>query len=276
MIPKNKKTPVYKSISFSALMNRRLQFNDSPLPNALNPVVFRDLKRSEIDNIPKERYFVIEITPTEGQDTLTPTTDTKKCVVIRLEKPLEKFLKSFNLNHSHLQGNYIGGEGGSSHNNIFVPPIREDKMAECILGVMDGFFHGEDKCTICYSSYSYKDFCVLMHIYFKYIGILKNENRLPYSTFLKEKVFGKKSLFSERTYNTYATKDVFLSLSNELKNMKDKLNVEIDFTKHPQLPPKPNENIYKPAFQEIGWAFQQSDYFVELRELRKNLQTFNI
>lgn len=278
MIPKNKKTPVYKSISFSALKIRRLQLHEPAMPNAYKPVVFRALKRSEIDSIPKDRYFVLEITPTGGQNTLTPVTASEEevLVAIGLAKQLEKHLKSFHLGYRHHLRNYNGGGDDPSHINIFVSPIREDKMADCILSVMDGFFHGENECNICNNSYNHKEFCVLMHIYFKYIGILKNENRLPYSTFLNNKVFGKKSLFSERTYNTYATKDVFQSLSNELKYMKDKLNIEVDFTKHPQLPPKPNENIYKPAFQEIGWAFHYSDYFTKLREMRENLQAFNI
>jgi hypothetical protein len=135
---------------------------------------------------------------------------------------------------------------------------------------MEDFFHDDENCTICNREYGRMDFCVLMHIYFKYIGFLKNESRLSYSTFLQEKVFVSKSKFGKRTFNTYANKASFKILRKQLETL------EVDFKKHPKLPPDSNESILKPAFQEIGYAFQHSSYITDLIELRNDLQKFKI
>ena len=191
-------------------------------------------------------------------------------VAITNVKLLEKQLKTFRQNlRSRLRGNN-GGGGGPSSTILFNSPVNEDMMSDCIMNVMEDFFHGEENCTICNKEYSIMEFCVLMHIYLKYIGFLKNKSRLSYSKFLQEKVFASKSKLGERTYNTYANKEAYKTLEKQLKNM------EVDFNKHPKLPPDLKESILKPAFQEIGWAFQHSRYFIDLIELRNDLQKFKI
>ena len=93
---------------------------------------------------------------------------------------------------------------------------------------------------------------------------------MPYSEFLQEKVFASKSKFGGRTFNTYANKEAYQILEKQLETLK------VDFKRHPKLPPDPTESILKPAFQEVGWAFQHSTYFSELIELRDNLQKLDI
>ena len=241
------------------------------LPDERNPVIIRLLKRSELAAIPRDRYDIrvlkvrvplLETGEVGGEEELVVAiTDT-----MNLAKQLKKLRQNL---RNRLRNNGGGGDGPSS-SGIFNSPINEDLMSDCILGVMEDFFQGDENCTICNREYGRMDFCVLMHIYFKYIGFLKNESRLSYSTFLQEKVFVSKSKFGKRTFNTYANKASFKILRKQLENL------EVDFKKHPKLPPDSNESILKPAFQEIGYAFQHSSYITDLIELRNDLQKFKI
>lgn len=241
------------------------------LPDERNPVIIRSLTRSELAAIPRDRYDIrvlkvrvplLETGEVGGEEELVVAiTDT-----MNLAKRLKKARQAY---RNRLRNNGGGGDGPSS-SGIFNSPINEDLMSDCILSVMDDFFHDDENCTICNREYGRMDFCVLMHIYFKYIGFLKNESRLSYSTFLQEKVFVSKSKFGKRTFNTYANKASFKILRKQLENL------EVDFKKHPKLPPDSNESILKPAFQEIGYAFQHSSYITDLIELRNDLQKFKI
>ena len=241
------------------------------LPNEHNPVIVRVLKRSELAAIPRDRYGVkvikvmvplLETGEVGGEEELVVT-------ITDLEG-ITKKLKNYRRNlRIRLRNNNGGGDEPPS-SSLFNPPIREDLMSDCIMNIMEDFFHGEENCTICNREYSIMEFCVLMHTYFNYIGFLKNESRLPYSTFLQKKVFASKSKFGKRTFNTYFNKESFKTLRKQLEYL------VVDFSKHPKLPPDPKESILKPAFQEIGWAFQHSPYFSELIELRNNLQKLKI
>lgn len=241
------------------------------LPDKHNPVIVRVVTRSELTAIPRDRYEVRVIkVMVPLQDNGEVGGEEELMVAITNVKLLEKQLKTFRQNlRSRLRGNNGGGDGPSS-TILFNSPVNEDMMSDCIMNVMEDFFHGEENCTICNKEYSIMEFCVLMHIYFKYIGFLKNKSRLSYSKFLQEKVFASKSKLGERTYNTYANKEAYKTLEKQLKNM------EVDFNKHPKLPPDLKESILKPVFQEIGWAFQHSRYFIDLIELRNDLQKFKI
>ena len=243
------------------------------MPNNNCPVVVRVAKRSEIKDIPSDRFSVTVIASLESPHKISDVDngEEKLLVAIRTTKMLERQLKSFRLGYRG-QIRHGGGNGGGELPpcHIFMAPINEDKLSDCIVQVMDDFFHDEKTCTICNMKITRMEFCVLMHIFFKNIGILKNKSRLPYSTYLQNKVFGGKSEFGVRSYNNYANDDRYQKLDKELEGKK------IDFKKHPKLPPLSNENILFPAFQEIGWAFQHSDYFRELREIRKSMEDFNL
>lgn len=242
------------------------------LPDERNPVVVRLVTRSELEAIPRDRYDVKVIcVRVPSLETGEVGGEEELMVAITNSEQLVKQLKIFRRKYRvSLRKNKGGGDDGPPSNSLFNPPVREDLMADCIIQVMDNFFRGEENCSICNREYGRMDFCVLMHLFFKYIGFLKNESRLPYSTFLQEKVFAGKSKFGERTYNTYANKDAYQFLGKQLETLK------VDFKKHPKLPPDPTESVLKPAFQEIGWAFQHSPYFSDLRELRNNLQKLDI
>lgn len=120
------------------------------------------------------------------------------------------------------------------------------------------------------------EFCVMMHIFFKKIHFLKKETRLQFSKFLQNKVFAGKSGFI-RTFNTYADKDIY-------SDFEDQLDIEqYNFKKRPaSIPPEMKPSDYHQrmmldmslAFQEIGWVFQKSPYFKELKELKKTVNEF--
>ena len=242
------------------------------LPNKQNPVVVRVVTRSELAAIPKDRYNVKVIKAmVPSQKTGEPGVEEELLVAISESEQHTKRLKRFRQElRVKLRRHRGGGGPPPPPSSLFNPPVKEDLMADCIIQVMDHFFHGEENCTICNREYGRMDFCVLMHIFFKYIGFLKNESRLSYSEFLQEKVFVGKSKFGERTFNTYANKEAYQILRKQLETLK------VDFKRHPKLPPDPTESILKPAFQEIGWAFQHSSYFTELIELKNNLQKLDI
>ena len=189
-------------------------------------------------------------------------------VMIEMIDKLQKEMTSFRKEMLIL--NRKRHSGGLPPCNLFHYPIDEDKMAECILDRVNRFFHGDKTCDILDKEYNRMEFCVLVHIYFKYIGILKNKSCLSYSTYLQNKVFLDKSEFGERTYNTYANKDIFKNLEKELSNTK------VSFKVHPERPKVPDGKFLMRAFQEIGYAFHHSDYFDELRELNKTMQCFDI
>lgn len=243
------------------------------MPNDKFPVIVRVATRSEVAGIPTDRYFVKVLeSPASSQNNVTdePNGEESVIVAIGITKELQKTLIKIRRNYRAEVRQGGGGGGGSQISNLFKEPIKESRMADCILNIMETFFHGDETCSIYNTKYNRMEFCVLLHLYFKYIHILKNDSRLSYSTFLQKKVYVKKSEFGERTYNTYANKDVFQKFEKELEN------IQVNFNLHPKYPPESNENILKPAFQEIGWAFHHSPYFKELRDLRKALETFDL
>lgn len=243
----------------------------SELPDINNPVIRRVLTRREIADIPKDRYVVKMLGPVKRHHRAMNRQDKmeeKIVVVIQLAEQLKKEMKA--IRNEYRKKKRKSGSGFIPSTNLFHAPIDEDKMADCIVKIVDDFFHDDDKCTVFDKTYNRMEFCVLMHIFFDYIHILNKKNRLPYSKFLQEKVFTGKSEFGERTYNTYASKDFFEDFKKEIKDS------TISFKNHPIPPKVPDGKFLLRSFQEIGWAFHHSDYFEELRNLNKKIQTFDI
>ena len=248
------------------------------LPDKRNPVIVRVVTRSELAAIPKDRYEVkvirvmvplLETDEVGGEEELM--------VAITNTEQLTKQLKKFRQNlRNRLRDNNGGGGGDPSSENPFKAPINQYLMADCVIQVMEDFFHGEDKCTIYDQKYNNMEFCVMMHIFFKKIHFLKKETRLQFSKFLQNKVFAGKSGFI-RSFNTYADKDIY-------KAFDEQLDIKLcDFKKHPvPIPSEEKSSDYHQrmmqdmgqAFQEIGRAFQKSPYFIELKELRKTVNEF--
>ena len=276
MNTKKKTEKAFQWDSFDDRETRKVRVARPVLPNKQNPVVVRIVTRSELEAIPKNRYNVrvikvimpyLETGEAQGEEELM--------VAITDSEHLTKQLKKIRYKYRTLMRNRNGGGGGNGEppSNPFHEPIDQGKMADCIIQVMDDIFHGADKCTICEKDYSRMEFCVLMHIFFKKANFLKKTTRLQFSTFIQNKVLAGKSGFV-RTYNTYADKDIYKFFEEELEIE------EIDFKSHPM--PIPHEKKFSDyhlrttqelslAFQEIGWHFQKSPYFKELKENRKTM-----
>lgn len=273
MISKKSNLPSIRGCSHSSLRDLKSVMNAVPdLPNRRLPVVVRTATIGEIVGIPRDRFSVKVLgsaVKTFSVKDSVRTGEEQLVVAISCLDKARKEMASFRKGY-RVQVRKNGAVDELSFAEIFHAPIDEDKLSDCILGVISSFFHGEESCTIYNMKFCRMEFCVLVQLFFKYIGILKKESRLPFSTYLQKKVFVKKSEFGVRTYNKYAGKDIFQKFAKDLES------ITVDFKRHPKYPPESNENILKLVFQEIGWAFQHSDYFIELRELRKTMETFNL
>lgn len=164
-----------------------------------------------------------------------------------------------------------GDGGGGDPVGIFHRLVDEDKMSDCILRIRDSFFRGEKECTICQKERcNIYDFFILVRFYFIYIGIMdKNISRLAFCRYLEEAVYGGYEGVNVRSFNNYSNKDVYQNFDKFLSN-----NKNIRFNERPQLPRPKTENFLLAPFQEIGWKFQHSPYFRELRKEVKKVQSF--
>lgn len=155
------------------------------------------------------------------------------------------------------------------NSGIFYSPINENLLAVCIWKIINRFFGYEATGTICDKTYNLPEFCLLMYYYFIRIGILQNTTRKPFCLYLLKKVFEDESKFSVKTFNNYANDPRFVNVEKDFTNPE---RLGINFRVHPA----PCGNTLQEAFHEIGWAFHRSEFFEELREQRKHLETFRI
>lgn len=149
---------------------------------------------------------------------------------------------------------------------LFVPPIDDGDMLDCIKKAIAHFFGEKDICMINGTKYKPAAFCLLMHDYFRRIGIMRNTTLKPFCDFLQKRVLKAEMQFTSRTLTNYA---------NEYKNYENdftsKDGLKFNFDAHPE----PTGKIID-AFHEIGHFFHTSKYFTHLREMRDNLNTFKI
>lgn len=149
---------------------------------------------------------------------------------------------------------------------IFVKPIDEDKLSDCIHQIIDHYFGTGDTTRIDNREYKLAQFCVLIHFFFIRIGFLENESRQAFCLYLINKVFCGHERFTVRTFNNYA---------NQCENVKENLThadrQPIDFNTH-----RETSGQLQDAFHEIGSAFQRSQYFQQLREQRNKMNSLLI
>ena len=151
---------------------------------------------------------------------------------------------------------------------LFIPPIDDVSMSDCIMKAIIHFFGEEDTCKIMGKKYKLPAFCLLMHNYFIRIGILKNVTRTPFCNYLLEQVLKDwKVTFTSRTFTNYAE-----AYKNVKEDFTEKDGLKIDFS----VLPKQDKNFLQNAFHEIGHFFHTSEYFTHLRDMRYNLNEFKI
>ena len=250
----------------------------SGLPTANNPVVVRVVTRNELAAIPREHYDVkvikvmvplMQMGEGEGEEELLVAITSSEHLSRQLRVVRQRLRNSLRSNS--------GGGGAPPSGNPFKEPVDQYQMADSIIEVMEGFFHGEEKCDIYDMNFTKMEFCVMMHIFFKKIHFLKKETRLQFSKFLQNKVFAGKSGFI-RSFNTYADKDIYKAFEEQLDIKQFNF-----FRNHPVPIPiekKPSDYHQRmmldmsTAFQEIGWAFQKSACFKKLKKLKETMNDF--
>ena len=278
------------------------------LPHRSIPVVIQNLTQSQIAAIPKEQYSVNVIGPTKTVGVVrnivvgrispqrhmyyrrfgssscmvhykSPTLGDKKQSGVGEEQTFTTLIKLLDQAKKQTlylkeqdrtqQKQQLADNGSIPDSGIFFSPIDEDEMSDCIYQIIDRYFHGDDVGTVCGEDYNLAQFCLLIHYFFRRTKLLKNESRQPFCIYLINKVFAGEEKFTVKTFNNYANRDVFQTVEPLLT---DSEKFKTNFRFHPQ----PKGEPIKEAFQEIGWAFQHSEYFLKLKEQRKNILSFEI
>lgn len=174
------------------------------------------------------------------------------------------------------KGGDNGGDNTPHKPSIFNSLVDEKKMADIIIEVIDKYFHGNKICEVCKVQLKLYEFCLLIHFYFCYIRILENESQLSFCTYLKNNVFGGMEKVAVRNLNHYAQKDSYSDLKRLLNSNRRNGGKPIRFCPRPELSAQKVEHFLLPPFQEIGWFFQKSPYYDELRREIEKVQLINI
>jgi len=274
------------------------------LPNDEVPVVTQILTKTQIDAIPRDEYNVkivrkakyyednryvnvkcrrIEHDNTRLRRLLRMTGLTRKSLpdhrsrknifdrdgtkrYITIITKLTEVLRDVNGLYDENRKLGRSSDGDPEGGNLFFAPIDEGRMSDLIMKAVVHFFGSSAKGKICGKEYKLAVFCVLMHYYFLRVKIMENSERKAFCEYLLEKAlqsYGEK--FTVKTFNNYA-KDY------ENKGFTSTEQLKINFLTRPDSSSQRLED----AFHEVGHFFHVSDYFKELKEIRKNMNGFQI
>ena len=246
---------------------------DAPSGTTAKTSETRVYSRKDIEKLKKGLYQVRVVERSGGSHTIEDSVQERDVVyVLELADKMQRSLRDIR-NESRKESRTNGGGGGGGG----TPPIRvfhrlvdEDKMSDCILHIKDGYFHAEKECEICEKKCTIYDFFMLAHFYFCYIGIMDNDvSQSAFCSYLNKRVFGGNDIVNVRNFNIYTKKDSYKNFANLLSENKD-----IKFDNRPQLPRPQTENFLLAPFQELGWKFQHSPYFKELKREKERVQSF--
>lgn len=236
----------------------------------------RVYSRKAIEKI-KSRSYQIRVVKmlerSDGSHTIVDSVRERDVVyVLELADKMQRSLRDIRDESRRESRTYGGGGGGGEPpiERIFHRLVDEDKMADCILRIKEGFFHAEKECVICDKNCTVYDFFMLAYFYFCYIGIMdKHINQSAYCRYLNKKVFGGVDTVNVRNFNNYTKMDAYVNFDGLLSD-----NKNIRFDSRPQLPQPKTEHFLLAPFQELGWKFQHSPYFTELKREQKRVQDF--
>lgn len=261
-------TKKYVTRVYSPKEKNTLKWASNPvcLPTKDNPVVVLHLTQAQIDAIPRDQFDVVVlgpahlcaptfiVSPAPGEQLFL----TFVTLVGQLQNDSNAF---FTLLRNHSRNN--GGDEPPA--NIFLTPIDENKMSDCIMRVVLDFFGNNKIITLHGHTFKVSEFCVLIHYYFLRINVLKRKGRKPFCEYLEKKVFRNKLEFTARTFNKYAD-------NYKNSHLTDTEALPINFKYHADDKGQPLQKV----FHEVGWNFHNSPYFEELREMKNNLEQFQI
>lgn len=223
--------------------------------------------------LPDGSYQVRVLGVPSGRQTIQDISESEVVLALEMNERVQRTLRDIRAEgRKKIIFSGGGGGGGTYTSRIFHRLVDEQKLGNCIIFVMRHFFQGEKECKICNVEFNLYDFFLLVQFYFKYIHILENDKQLPFCDFLKARVFAGKDNVGVRNFNIYANKDAYINFARLLTT--DKIKESISFDSRPTLPREKTENYLLAPFQEIGWNFQHSDYFAELRDEIKKVNQF--
>ena len=245
-----------------------------PLPGTASKVAaYTPSPNGVVVKLPDGSYQVKVIGMPSGRQTIQDISESEIVVALEMSQIVQNTLRDIRAEgRKKIIFSGGGGGGGTYTSRIFHRLVDEHKLGDCIILVMRHFFQGEKECKICNVELNLYDFFLLVQFYFKYIHILENDKQLPFCDFLKTWVFAGNDNVNVRNFNIYANKDAYINFARLLTT--DKILESISFDRRPTLPREKMENYLLAPFQEIGWKFQHSDYFAELREEIKKVNQF--
>ena len=175
------------------------------------------------------------------------------------------------LYHSNRELSRNNASGPPSENALFYEPIDEGCLSDCFMEIIAGYFGDSDKCKLYGHDFKLHEFCLLVHYYFRRIGIMKTNARQPFSEYVRKSVLKDETAFTDKTFNNVAK-----LYEDKEKEFTDKKLNEINFDFLPSKDAKSNKPLQQLlyAFQDIGYNFHNSDYFKYLRETRKRMNDF--
>lgn len=279
------------------------------LPNSDAPILVQRLTLGQINAIPKDRFAVLLVEPTSpvviyasGQKshghlsglqlqrlrqlarmatvsgttryiTHTPVTITSgvngtkfyTAIIASIADLKQNTDKLYYLNR--MISRNFGGD--PPEHNLFYEPIDEGLMSDCIMKAIVKYFGDSETCILHGYKFKLAEFCLLIHYYFMRIGILKTTARKPFCEYILDYVLMDwDTKFTPKTFNNYAKEN-----EEAEKEFTSKERLKIDFS-HP-----PTQSDARPllkSFHEIGNFFHHSDYFIQLRDMRKHLNDFDL
>ena len=159
------------------------------LPTKDNPIIVQQLTQAQIDAIPRDRFAVAVIGPTKlTAPTFVVVPGTGEQLFLTFITHLDELKKDgndiFALIRNHTRN---GGDDIPPENEMFLPPIDDNKMSDCIMRVILHFFGNNDKAKVHGYELKLSEFCVLIHYYFLRINVLKKNGRKPFCEYLEKK-----------------------------------------------------------------------------------------
>lgn len=259
-----------------------LKFGSMPNTSISEIPVRVYLTREEMALIPRSRYGVKIIGKVPNVEIVRGDVREEEVVfTIDLWRKMGRSLKNIRAESRKKSKKKAGGDNGDGNGtppkrSIFNCVVDEKQMADIIIEVIEKYFHDNNICEVCKVKLKLYEFCLLIHFYFSYIQILENESQLSFCTYLKNKVFGGMEKVAVRNLNHYAKKDSYIKLKNLLEDNRKNKREPIRFCPRPELSAQNVDHFLLPPFQEIGWYFQKSPYYNDLRREIEKVQRISI
>lgn len=164
----------------------------------------------------------------------------------------------------------VSSDEETQKERLFHAPIDEGLMSDLIIRAKVYFFDSKDKFKLYGHVFKVPEFFLFVHYYFIRVKILKNTARKPFSEYVRKVVLRDENSFTDKTFNNYAK-----SYEDREQDFTNPDIIKINFNILPDTNKNKTQQLIN-AFQEIGHFFHKSDYFSNLREIRDQMNKFDI